>query len=84
MEWKKEKAEYIYEIIQEIESIKDYNTTIKKGKSEIKQTVNLIEKMVKYGQISNDNLRLQIDEIKIYEYDKKFRIEINLKVNWYD
>ncbi|MEE1281447.1 MAG: hypothetical protein UHK60_04215 [Acutalibacteraceae bacterium] len=40
--------------------------------------------MVNYGQISNDNLRLQIDEIKIYEYDKKFRIEINLKVNSYD
>ena len=40
--------------------------------------------MVKYGQISNDNLRLQIDEIKIYESDKKLRIEINLKVNSYD
>lgn len=69
----------IQQIKQEIESIKDYNTTIKKRKSEIKQTVDLIEEIVKDGAISNANLRLLVDEIKIYESDKRLKIEINLK-----
>ena len=72
----------IQQIKQEIESIKDYNTTIKKRKSEIKQTVDLIEEIVKDGAISNANLRLLVDEIKIYESDKRLKIEINLKANF--
>lgn len=72
----------IQHIKQEIESIKDYNTTIKKRKSEIKQTVDLIEEIVKDGAISNANLRLLVDEIKIYESDKRLKIEINLKANF--
>lgn len=72
----------IQNITQEIESIKDYNTTIKKRKSEIKKTVDLIEEIVKDGAISNANLRLLVDEIKIYESDKRLKIEINLKANF--
>ncbi|MEF2919216.1 MAG: recombinase family protein [Acutalibacteraceae bacterium] len=72
----------IQQIKQEIESIKDYNTTIKKRKSEIKQTVDLIEEIVKDGAISNANLRLLVDEIKMYESDKRLKIEINLKANF--
>lgn len=72
----------IQQIKQEIESIKDYNTTIKKRKSEIKRTVDLIEEIVKDGAISNANLRLLVDEIKIYESDKRLKIEINLKANF--
>ena len=69
----------IRQITEEIESIKDYNTTIKKRKSELKKTVDLIEEIIKDGAISDANLRLLVDEIKIYESDKKLRIEINLK-----
>lgn len=54
----------------------------KKRKSEIKQTVDLIEEIAKDGAISNANLRLLVDEIKIYESDKRLKIEINLKANF--
>lgn len=69
----------IRQVTEEIESIKDYNTTIKKRKSELKKTVDLIEEIIKDGAISDANLRLLVDEIKIYDSDKKLRIEINLK-----
>ena len=72
----------IQKINEEIESIKDYNTTIKKRKLELKRTVDLIDEIIKNGAISNANLRLLIDEIKIYEYNKKLRIEINLKADF--
>lgn len=72
----------IRQITEEIESIKDYNTTIKKRKSELKKTVDLIEEIIKDGAISDANLRLLVDEIKIYESDKKLRIEINLKAKF--
>lgn len=71
--------EDIQQITEEIESIKYYNTTIKKRKSELKKTVDLIEEIIKDGAISDANLRLLVDEIKIYESDKKLRVEINLK-----
>lgn len=74
--------EDIQQIIEEIESIKDYNTTIKKRKSELKKTVDMIEEIIKDGAISDANLRLLVDEIKIYESDKKLRIEINLKAKF--
>ena len=43
---------------------------------------NLIEEIIKDGAISDANLRLLVDEIKIYESDKKLRIEINLKAKF--
>ena len=67
--------EDIQQITEEIESIKYYNTTIKKRKSELKKTVDMIEEIIKDGAISDANLRLLVDEIKIYESDKKLRIE---------
>lgn len=74
--------EDIQQITEEIESIKYYNTTIKKRKSDLKKTVDLIEEIIKDGAISDANLRLLVDEIKIYESDKKLRIEINLKAKF--
>ena len=55
-----------------------YSDTIKKRKSEMKQTVDLIEEIVKEGQISNANLRQLIDKIIIYEDGQGLRIQINL------
>lgn len=39
-------------------------------------------RLIKDGAISDANLRLLVDEIKIYESDKKLRIEINLKAKF--
>lgn len=39
-------------------------------------------RLIKDGAIGDTNLRLLVDEIKIYESDKKLRIEINLKAKF--
>lgn len=68
----------IKKIFQELYDIQNYSETIKKRKSEMKQTVDLIEEIVKEGQISNANLRQLIDKIIIYEDVEGLRIQINL------
>ena len=68
----------IKKISQELYDIQNYSETIKKRKSEMKQTVDLIEEIVKEGQISNANLRQLIDKIIIYEDGEGLRIQINL------
>lgn len=44
----------------------------------MKQTVDLIEEIVKEGQISNANLRQLVDKIIIFEDGEGLRIQINL------
>ena len=48
----------------------------------MKQTVDLIEEIVKEGQISNANLRQLIDKIIIYEDGEGLRIQINLNADF--
>ena len=57
----------IKKISQELYDIQNYSETIKKRKAETKRTVDLIEEIVKEGQISNANLRQLIDKFIIYE-----------------
>ena len=69
----------------EIESITDYNTTIKKRKAEMKESIDIIEQIIKEGAISDANLRLLVDSIVISEKNKKLHIKINLnaKFEWH-
>lgn len=62
----------------EIKSIQDYNSTIKKRKDEMKDSVEII----KEGAISNANLRLLVDKIIIFERDKKLKIKIKLNAKF--
>lgn len=57
----------IQRLNEEIKSIIDYNSTIKKRKAEIKESVDIIEQIIKEGAISDANLRLLIDKIIITE-----------------
>ena len=66
----------------EIESITDYNTTIKKRKAEMKESIDIIEQIIQEGAISDANLRLLVDSIVISEKDKKLRIKINLNAKF--
>ena len=68
----------IKKISGELYDIQNYSETIKKRKAEMKQTVDLIEEIVKEGQISNANLRQLIGKIIIYEDGEGLRIQINL------
>ena len=72
----------IKRIEQELNEIINYNDTIKKRKAEMKQTVDLIEEIVKEGQISNANLRQLVDKIIIYENTEGLRLQINLNASF--
>lgn len=66
----------------EIKSIQDYNSTIKKRKAEMKDSVEIIEEIIKEGAISDANIRLLVDKIIIFERDKKLKIKIKLNTKF--
>lgn len=72
----------IQKLEYEIKSIQDYNSTIKKRKAEMKDSVQIIEKIIKDEAISDANLRLLVDKIIIFEKDKKMSIKIKLNAKF--
>lgn len=72
----------IKRLTEEIEAIVDYNTTIKKRRAEMKTTIDLIEKIIEEGAISDANLRLLVDTIIITENNSKLSIQIRLNTNF--
>ena len=71
----------IQKLEDEIKSIQDYNSTIKKRKAEMKDSVEIIEEIIKEGAISDANLRLLVDKIIIFEKDNKLKIKIKLNAD---
>ena len=74
--------EDIRRIEEEIQAVQDHNTTIQKRRSEIRETVTIIEQIIKEGSISDANLRLLVDSIEIGEKDKRLHIKINLNARF--
>lgn len=72
----------IQKLEDEIKSIQDYNSTIKKRKAEMKDSVEIIEEIIKEGAISDANLRLLVNKIIIFEKDKKLSIKIKLNARF--
>ena len=72
----------IVRLKNEIDSITDYNATIKKRKAEMKESVDIIEQIIEDGAISDTNLRMLVDSIVISEKDKKLHIKINLNAKF--
>lgn len=72
----------IQKLEYEIKSIQDYNSTIKKRKAEMKDSVEIIEEIIKEGVISDANLRLLVNKIIIFEKDKKLSIKIKLNAKF--
>ena len=72
----------IQKLEDEIKSIQDYNSTIKKRKAEMKDSVEIIEEIIKEGTISDANLRLLVNKIIIFEKDKKLKIKIKLNAKF--
>ena len=72
----------IQKLEDEIKSIQDYNSTIKKRKAEMKGSVEIIEEIIKEGAISDANIRLLVDKIIIFERDKKLKIKIKLNAKF--
>ena len=55
---------------------------IKKRKAEMKESIDIIERIIQEGAISDANLRLLVDSIVISEKDKKLHIKINLNAKF--
>lgn len=72
----------IQKLEYEIKSIQDCNSTIKKRKAEMKDSVEIIEEIIKEGAISDANLRLLVDKIIIFVRDKKLKIKIKLNAKF--
>lgn len=72
----------IQKLEDEIKYIQDYNSTIKKRKAEMKDSVEIIEEIIKEGAISDANLRLLVNKIIIFEKDKKQSIKIKLNAKF--
>lgn len=64
---------------QQIDEIRDYDSTIKKRKAEMKHSIDLIDEIVSAGAISDTHLRMLVDEVTISEKDNKLQISISLK-----
>jgi len=80
----------IKKLSEQIASIQDYDNTIRSRKTEMKESIDLLEEIVENGAISDTHLRMLVDEIVIHEHDKKLQIAIIMKaafrrhVDFYD
>ena len=57
---------------------RNVDATIKKRKSEVKKSIELIDSIVADGAISDTHLRMLVEQIVIYETDSKLRVQIML------
>ena len=69
----------IKSLTAEIEAIRDYDTTIRKRKAEMKSSIDILDGIIKDGAVSDNNLRLLVDNIVIHESDGKLSINSDLK-----
>ena len=69
----------IENLTKKIDSIKNIDETVKKRKTEIKNSIDILDGIIKDGAISNANLRLLISEIIILEQDNELSIVVAMK-----
>lgn len=67
---------------QQLESIRDYESTIRKRKKELKQNIDLIDEIVSAGAISDTHLRMLVDVINISEKEGRLNISLELKAQF--
>ena len=67
---------------KEINSILDYNATIKSRKSDIKSTIELLEKIIQEGEISDANIRMLVNKIVVNERNGMISIQIKLNAKF--
>ena len=72
----------ISRIEKELHDIENYSETIKKRKSEMKSTIDIIDEIVKEGAVSNANLRILVDKIIISEREDGLHITVNLNADF--
>lgn len=74
-----EKCESDIEILSKrISELEDMDNTIKKRRAEISNSIEIFNKIINEGRISDSDLRMLIDKIIISENDGKLDISITL------
>lgn len=74
-----EKCESDIQILsKQIVELEDMDNTIKKWKAEISNSIEIFNKIIDKGTISDSDLRMLIDKIEISEKDSKLGINIIL------
>jgi len=68
----------------EIKSIENYSHTVKNRKKQIKSSVELIQKIINEGAISDANLRMLVNKIIISEHGEQLDITIRLNASFTD
>ncbi len=66
----------------QIESIKNFDETIKNRKAEMKNSIEIMDNIILDGAVSNANLRLLIDKIVIHEHERKLDVSILIKADF--
>lgn len=61
-----------------IAELKDMDATIKRRKAEISSSIEIFNKIIEKGTISDSDLRMLIDKIEISEQDSKLDVNIIL------
>ena len=65
-----------------IKELQNIDETIKKRKNEIKNDIDLLDKIIKDGAISDTNLRLLVSEILVSEKDNQIQLVISMKASF--
>jgi len=66
----------------QIESIKNFDETIKNRKAEMKNSIEIMDSIIMDGAVSDANLRLFIDKIIIHEYNNKLDVSMIIKADF--
>ncbi len=85
----KERADVYTQMLEKCESdidtlskriaeLEDMDATIKKRKAEISNSIEIFNKIIDEGEISDSDLRMLVDKIEIYEQNGKLDINIIL------
>lgn len=66
----------IEKLTKQISELENIGDTIKTRKAEIKSSIDVLQRIIDEGTISNTDLRMLVDVIKIYENDGKLNVQI--------
>lgn len=66
----------IDKISKQIDELQNIGDTIKSRKAELKSSIDILQRVIDEGAISNTDLRMLVDEIKVYETDGQLDVKI--------
>ena len=69
-------------LTEQLDSIRNYEATIKKRKAEIKEGIDMLDEIVAAGAVSDAHLRMLVEEIVINEKKGKLKIKIKMRAKF--